>query len=376
MTSRERVKAALRFQRPDRLPTNESPWEQTAEAWYRQGIPRETSLADYFSFDISTMYLDVSPRFEMKVLCREGGHITYEDRFGYTIRKPEGISATLHFQRHVTTDQAAWERIKNRFALSDDPAEPARIDDQSYFGHFDPYPIWEEALAKYRRISAENRYLLFVFYGPWEATWRHRGFENLLMDVAVDPEWVRDMAQTYQTLVIDVLRRCIQRGMKPDGVLTIEDLGSGHGPLFSPRTWIKIFQPEAARLGEFLRKNGVDFWMHSDGAIGPLIDHFVDAGLQVLNPLEAKAGMDVVELRQRYGTNLSFYGNIDATKMYGPRDVLEAELKRKVPVACSGGYILHSDHSCPPEVTLERYQWILDRARAIFEKECARSGSA
>ncbi|NQT54118.1 hypothetical protein HQ576_18830, partial [bacterium] len=85
-----------------------------------------------------------------------------------------------------------------------------------------------------------------------------------------------------------------------------------------------------------------------------------------LNPLEAKAGMDVVELRQRYGRSLAFYGNIDATKMGGPRDAVDAELRRKVPLARHGGYILHSDHSVPPDVTLERYRWILTRAREIF----------
>jgi uroporphyrinogen decarboxylase len=154
--------------------------------------------------------------------------------------------------------------------------------------------------------------------------------------------------------------------MKPDGVLTADDLGSAHGPLMSPRTWADVFQPEVARLGRFLRGHGIDFWMHSDGAIGPLIDDFVEAGVEVLNPLEAKAGMDVVELRRRYGTRLAFYGNIDATKMAGPQEIIRAELRRKVPVARDGGYVFHSDHSCPPSVTLERYRWILETARSIF----------
>ena len=369
MNSRERVQTALQFERPDRLPANESPWEQTAAAWYEQGIPHGTPLADYFDFDMEMMYLDTSPRFEMKVLGRDGGSITYEDRFGYTITKPEGVSATMHFQRHVTADGAAWTRIKPRFALSDSPTEPARIDDKMYFGHFDPYPTWDEAVEKYRRIRATNRYLLFMFYGPWEATWRHRGMQSLLIDVATEPDWVSDMAATYQTLAIDVLQRCVDLGIKPDGVLAADDLGSSYGSLMSPRMWGDIFKPQVARLGEFLRQQDIQFWMHSDGAVGPLIDHFVDAGVQVLNPLEVKAGMDVVELRQRYGKRLAFYGNIDATKMAGSQDVIESELKRKIPIARDGGYIFHSDHSCPPDVTLERYKWILDTARSIFEED-------
>lgn len=368
MNSRERVQAALQFERPDRLPANESPWEQTAAAWYEQGIPRGMSLADYFGFDLAMMYLDTSPRFPMQVLERARGVITYEDRFGYTIAKPEGVSATMHFQRHVTNDRAAWDRIRPRFGVETGPVEQARIDDAMYFGHFDSYPTWEDAAAKYGRLRRTDRYVLFMCYGPWEATWRHRGMEPLLADVATDPEWVAEMAETYQTLVIEVLQRCLELGIKPDGLLTADDLGSAYGPLMSPRAWAAIFKPQVARLGEFLQQHGIAFWMHSDGAVGPLIDHFVDAGVTVLNPLEAKAGLDVVDLRKRYGRRLAFYGNIDATKMAGPEAAIREELQRKIVAGRNGGYIFHSDHSCPPGVSLERYTWILAKARAIFDE--------
>jgi uroporphyrinogen decarboxylase len=253
-------------------------------------------------------------------------------------------------------------------ALSEDPTGPARIDDASYFAHFDPYPSWETAVEKYHRLYATHRYMLFVVYGPWEATWRHRGLQNLLFDVAEDPDWVREMAESYQDLVLDVLHHCLQLGMKPDGILTPDDLAAGTGPLMSPNTWRAIFKPAVSRLGDFLRRHAIDFWLHSDGAVGLLIDDFLDCGVQVLNPLEAKAGMDVVELRKHYGDRLAFYGNIDAMKMYGPVEVLREELERKIPLARGGGYIMHSDHSCPPEVTYDRYCWLLDTARGIFAR--------
>ena len=76
--------------------------------------------------------------------------------------------------------------------------------------------------------------------------------------------------------------------------------------------------------------------------------------------------MDLVALRQRYGQRLTFFGGIDAVKMAGPSTDLENELRQKVPLAREGGYIFHSDHSCPPTVNLQRYHWLLSRARAIF----------
>jgi len=368
MTHRERIQAAVAFETPDRLPCHESPWEQTLAAWRTQGMPRDVALEDHFDFDLSFMFLDASPRFEQRILERGAGSITYEDRFGYTIRKAEGINATLHFLDHHTKGLKTWDGVKRRMVLEADAAAPARIDDASYFGHFDPYPSWAEAVQKYRRLRAANRYLLFTVYGPWEATWRHRGLENLLTDVATDPKWVRDMADTYQDLVLAILRRCLDYGMKADGLLIIDDLGSSTGPLLSPTWWCGIFQPAVSRLGAFLREHDIAFWMHSDGAIGPFLDSLVECGVQVLNPLEAKAGMDAVALRERYGRRLAFFGNIDATKMYGPLEDIRTELERKIPLARQGGYIMHSDHSCPPEVTYERYCWILDTARQIFER--------
>lgn len=188
------------------------------------------------------------------------------------------------------------------------------------------------------------------------------------MDVARKPDWVRDMAETYQSLVLATLRHCLGLGLKPDGMFFVEDLGSGFGPLMSPKTWRSIFKPLMVQVGEFLCAQRVSFWLHSDGNILPLIDDFIECGVQVLNPVEVKAGLDAVRLRERYGRHLAFFGNLQATKMSGPLSELQAELRRKVPLARNGGYILHSDHSCPPDVTFERYCWLHAFAQRVFKE--------
>jgi uroporphyrinogen-III decarboxylase len=86
----------------------------------------------------------------------------------------------------------------------------------------------------------------------------------------------------------------------------------------------------------------------------------------VLNPLEVKAGMDAPTIRKRYGRRLALYGNLAATTLAGPQADLQASLERLAPLAREGGYILHTDHSCPPDVSLERYRWMLRTARSIF----------
>ena len=367
MNHRQRIQAALAFERPDRLPCNESLWDGTIEVWRAEGMPADMSATDYFDFDLCFMSLDASPRLEQKILRRQDGYITYKDRFGYTVRKQDGISASMEFSNHVTSDRQAWERIKPRFTLSDAPDEPARLDEASYFAHFDPYPSWRQVREKYDRLYATDRYMLFNVYGPWEATWRHRGMENLLMDVATDPDWVREMGETYVDLVLAVLERSLEHGIRPDGVFLVEDLGSTRSTLISPASWRNVYRPLWERMGAFFRERDLDFWLHTCGAVQPLLDDLIECGVQVLNPLQATTGFDVVELRRQYADRMALYGNIDVKKMLGGREELGAELRHKVPVARQGGFIFHSDHSVPPQVTFQQYAWMLQTAREIFD---------
>lgn len=83
--------------------------------------------------------------------------------------------------------------------------------------------------------------------------------------------------------------------------------------------------------------------------------------MNVLQPLEARAGLDVRQLKSEYGNELCFMGNIDADKLGGRPEEIEAEVRSKVPVARrNGGYIYHSDHSVPSTVSLEQYRFLLD----------------
>ena len=364
MTSRERITAAINHETPDRLPCNDSPWTDTEELWHEQGMPPDMTSVDYFKFDICHMALDCSPRFEQKIISiDDNGYYTYQDRYGYTATKPYKRDGSSHFYDLATTDQDAWERNKHRWSLSDDPNEPARIDDAHVFQHFDPYPSWDQAKQKYDNIYAKNRYMLVSNYGPWEATWRHRGYTELLMDVALEPDWLAEMALTHTQLSIAVLQKCLNIGIKPDGYFIVEDLAQNTGPLFSPNAWRKIFRPCMEVVGQFLYTNNIDFWMHCCGQPEVYFDDVIECGVKVINPLQASTGLHVLELKKKYGKRVAWYGNISAAKMSGPQDELEQEIRSKIIPPTGGGYVFHSDHSVPPKVSFERYQWIMKTVR-------------
>ena len=93
-----------------------------------------------------------------------------------------------------------------------------------------------------------------------------------------------------------------------------------------------------------------------------LVPLYVEAGFDVLNPLEVKAGMDIYKLKKDFGDVLALWGGIDVRAIADPDpSVLEREIANKVPMAKQGGgYIFSSDHSIPDNVSLEQYEWMLE----------------
>lgn len=366
MNSKERICATIAFEPTDVLPVQDHLWQQVPDLWRQQGMPQDVLPEDHLGFDVAEMYLDTSPRFEQRILFRAEGYITYTDRYGYTCKKPDGASGTLEFSRQKTTDKDAWNETRRKMLPRDDDPE-ARIDLDSYFAHFESYPTWEQAAEKYRALRTTNRYILFLAYGPWEATWRHRGYDHMLLDLALEEDWVREMGDAYNTLLLHTLRKCLEYGIRPDGFMIVEDLGCNHGLLFSPDSWRRIYRPGYAKIGQWLRENGIHFWMHNCGRVIDLLDDLIECGLQVMNPMQVTAGMDLLALGKRYGKNLAWWGNLSAATMSGPRDSLEASIRAKAQYARQhGGYIFGSDHSVPPEVSYQRYRWILRTAKEAF----------
>jgi uroporphyrinogen decarboxylase len=134
--------------------------------------------------------------------------------------------------------------------------------------------------------------------------------------------------------------------------------------LFSPEAWLEIYKPVMRQLGAYLREKGLQFWMHCCGNAEAIFQDLIECGVQVIQPLEAKSGLDIRLLRQRYGADLTFYGNIDVIEMAESDESAETEISGKLSAFDrSGGYIYHSDHSVPPEVSFQRYSHIINCVR-------------
>jgi uroporphyrinogen decarboxylase len=189
----------------------------------------------------------------------------------------------------------------------------------------------------------------------------------MLMGMALDPEWVQDMCRVYADLTLRLLETLFSEEGPPDGAYFFEDMGLRGRPFMSPQMYKDILWPSHKRTFDFCHARGLPVVVHSCGFVEPLVPGLIEAGMDCLQAMEVKAGMDLVHLKQLYGDRIAFCGGMDirALETNDPAAV-EAELAGKLPAAMAGGgYILHTDHSISTRVRYETYKYFLERGRAM-----------
>ena len=188
------------------------------------------------------------------------------------------------------------------------------------------------------------------------------GTEMLLVAIAEDPEWVKDMVEVTERLAFDGLDYCLSAGLEFDIGYITEDMGFSNGPFFSPAFYREIIFPSHKRYCDYLHGKGMKAMLHSCGDVRKLLPQFIEAGFDILNPLEVKAGMDIYEIKRDYGEKLTLWGGIDVkTISGGDMGKLHNEIRDKVNYAKrGGGYIFGSDHSIPDNVPLAVYEKMVE----------------
>ncbi len=189
------------------------------------------------------------------------------------------------------------------------------------------------------------------------------GHQNLLIGMAEDPEWVRTMADLYATVAIRLLEILWEREGLPDGLWVWDDLGFKARPFMSPAMYRAQVFPAHRKLFEFAHSRGLPVVLHCDGYVEALIPSLIEAGINCLQPLEVKAGMDLIKLKQRFGDQIALIGGMDERVLEtNDRGAVEAELQSKLPQAMAGsGYVLQVDHSVSPLVEYETYKFFVER---------------
>lgn len=204
---------------------------------------------------------------------------------------------------------------------------------------------------------------------PHELVWRTIGTENLLMKMGEDPGEVAAFIEKAGDFLVGIAQGQIAAAKgKLKGLYIWGDVAYDRGMLFSPDFWRSAYKPQVKRLCDVAHAAGLKTIYHGCGNASVIYEDLIECGVDAYNPIEAKAGLDVVDLKRRFGKRWAFNGNLDVRVLAtNDRDQVRREVLTKLNAAKGGGYIIQSDHSMPDNVAPATYDYVVKLVR-----ECGR----
>ncbi|MCK6471561.1 MAG: hypothetical protein L6R28_07430 [Planctomycetes bacterium] len=357
MNSRERWRRFWAGQSVDHLPDYEFGWwRECYDVWLDQGLPswvdNEEKGERFFRLERRICFpanVGMRPGFQAEVIEDKGDKRIIRDSGGVLCEIPkDGHSTIPHYLKFPIENEADWKEFKKRL----DPDDPFR------------FP--EDMAEKIRRYKARD-YPLGVSVGSlfgWIRNWM--GFENACMAVREDHALVEAMMEQITVLVCSVLEKLLPQ-LEFDYAHFWEDMAFKGGPMISPRDFKELMVPRYKRITALLHKHNIKtIYVDCDGGIRQLVPHWLDAGVNVMFPLEVQGGSDPVALRREFGKNCLLSGGVNKIKLIEGRAAIDAEVDRLAPLVEEGGFIPHVDHRCPPDVTYANYLYYLERKRKRF----------
>lgn len=202
--------------------------------------------------------------------------------------------------------------------------------------------------------------------------WRARelmGTEALSLAWYDEPALMHEMMETYADLIIETSAPVLER-IDVEYFTLNEDLSMKGGPLLSPRTYAEFILPHLRRMVEKFKGLGVRFFaIDTDGDPTLLIPHFLDAGVDIVWPIERASSVSPQEWRLRFGRQLRLWGGVDKRVLpHGP-EAIRAHLREFIPLIEEGGFVPTIDHTVPPDVSWDNFRHYMDAKRALLAGE-------
>ena len=362
MTNRDMYLKTLLFQNPGKIPFEPGgPRKSTVERWQSEGLPKDANWWDYVcgriniklpkSKPMPACYADfrMIPWFEEKIIEHKDGHYIIQDwmgaileiadKYDYTYIRNAIDFVTRRWIKCPVENYDDWYEMKKRY----DPNTPQRVK------NFTPEEV--------KQINERDRFLSIHVNGPFWQLREWLGFENLCIAMIEQPEFVAEMIEYWQNYVLNVFERVFSQGIILDGVGISEDMAYKAHSMISPAMTREFLLPVYKKWIAYFRRNNVKIIdMDSDGYIAELIPIWIEAGINVCDPIEVAAYNDILQYRKAYGENMAYRGGIDKRAIAAGGKTIEDELKRLSPlINAKGGFIPSCDHGVPNDISLENF---------------------
>ncbi|PKL47781.1 MAG: hypothetical protein CVV39_05245 [Planctomycetes bacterium HGW-Planctomycetes-1] len=373
MTGKERISALLKGEKPDRIPlaffTVDSDIVSAVigrKTFVRDKVSQQIALWQNRRSEIVDSLKKDTIDFYRKIdLC---DIITHKD----SIVPPK----TLQWPKTEQTDGSTWkDELGGIYKFSPagnelvcvyapDTKKPYRpenfpedidpmIFDKTCFDAFDN--IIDE-FADERFVLAPGYLYAMVLLG---------GMEKGLAEYIANPQLVKAAAEDFLTHDNAMSEKIFRPGFS--GVLFGEDYGTARAPIISPQMFRQFCLPIIKARCENVRQYVDYIFLHSCGNTLPLIDMFIEAGINCLQSLQPQAGMDIGELQKKYEGKMLFWGGISSEILLaGSADDVRKDVKQACQKAKKGGIILGPSHSIAHGTPYDNFMAMLDE----FEKNC------
>lgn len=198
-------------------------------------------------------------------------------------------------------------------------------------------------------------------FALFERAWALRGFENLLMDMVLDPSFVEELLERITEIQLVLTKRYIDLGV--DGGYFGDDYGAQKNMLFSPKIWLKMIKPRLRRLFTPFREAGLPIILHSDGQIGEILPDLVEIGLTCYNPVQPEV-IDHAWLKKTFGSRLAYYGGISTQTVlpYGTPEQVKNSVADCIAALAPNysGLFLSPSHRLMSDIPMENVAAMLD----------------
>jgi hypothetical protein len=360
----ERVTKTLRHEEADRVPISDFFWGSFLERWRRDlGLDPDTDIYEYYDLDWIVTIPNMDPHVQrFEILKQDDEEVVVKTGFGAVVRKkfafpmPEFVGWDIDSIEKLEAFEFGDPHDKRRYFEAGDN-QIAGVGD----GFARNSPAWVDTVQTLR----PNFPVFGSIMECSECLTRLIGQANTLLWLGMYPQRLAKVIERIARFYVDCTRAQIRAadGLL-DGMVIWGDVAYTKAMFFSPDYWREFFKPTVKAMVELCHEHGLGVIYHGCGNIGDILDDFIEIGIDSLNPLEAKAGLDVVELRRKLGHRLGFCGNMDVIVW---ANATQEELKKvvltKLNAARGGGYIFGSDHSVPGNVSGSNYDYVVKLVR-------------
>ena len=222
---------------------------------------------------------------------------------------------------------------------------------------------------KARDLHENSDYAIVADFGVpgfYETSQKLRGYENLACDLLDNVEFIKALYDALFELQKKFFGNYLEQvGKYVQAIGYADDLGMQDRPQISPEIYRNIIKPYHKKIFSFIHgRTDAKILFHSCGAVFPLIDDFIDAGVDILNPVQVTAtDMNPKKFKEAFGERIIFWGGIDEQYILpkGTPSEIYAEIGRMIDImGKSGGYIIAPAHNIqndtPPENIAAMYE--------------------